>query len=143
MASRIDAVQVSMPDLHAVRLESTTLHVGVKEHYAIARVERGRSEWWSRGKLWEREPGTLQFQEPGDLHRDIRTAGPLHYQIVSFSAETIERELGRKLKFEPQLEAADPRALPFHRLHDAIEQGADRLALEVAVAEALAGLAAV
>ena len=40
-----------------------------------------------------------------------------------------------------QLESNDERAAPFHRLINAVCAGADRLSLEVAVAEALNGLA--
>jgi transcriptional regulator GlxA family with amidase domain len=40
-----------------------------------------------------------------------------------------------------QLEAADPRGAAFHRLHAAIDRGAEPFALEVAAAEALAALA--
>jgi AraC-like DNA-binding protein len=40
-----------------------------------------------------------------------------------------------------QLAAGDPRGAAFHRLHRAIAGGAERFALEVAVAEALAALA--
>ena len=42
-----------------------------------------------------------------------------------------------KVRVHPQLAAGDARGAPFQRLHDAVQAGADRLALEVAVAEAI------
>jgi transcriptional regulator GlxA family with amidase domain len=50
------------------------------------------------------------------------------------------REAG-KVVSAAQLEPGDPRARPFHRLHDAACAGADRLSLEVALAEAVAAFA--
>jgi AraC-like DNA-binding protein len=50
------------------------------------------------------------------------------------------REAG-KVVAVPHLEADDERAAPFHRLHDAVCAGADRLSLEVALAEAVATFA--
>jgi len=43
----------------------------------------------------------------------------------------------------PQLEAGDERAAPFHRLIDAVCAGVDRLALEVALVEAVSALAVI
>lgn len=48
-----------------------------------------------------------------------------------------------KVGVHPQLEAEDERGAAFQRLHDAVRTGADRLALEVAVAEAIESLARV
>jgi AraC-like DNA-binding protein len=143
MATRIDLLDVSAPGLHAVRLVSDAPHTGMKEHYAVARVESGRSEWWTRGQLWESGPGSLQIQQPGDVHRDVKREGRMVYQIVSFSIQSVESALGDRLHVQPQLAAGDERGDAFQRLHDAVQQRADRLALEVAIAEAIATFAAI
>lgn len=142
MATRAEALAVSAPGLRAVRLSTDELHAGMKERYAVARVEAGRSEWWGRGKVWRSGPGSLQLLQPGDVHRDVAHDGPRTFQIVSFPAEAVERVIG-DVRVHPQLDADDERGAPFHRLHDAVRDGADRLALEVAVAEAIAAFAAV
>jgi AraC-like DNA-binding protein len=48
-----------------------------------------------------------------------------------------------KIRIHSHLAAGDTRGAAFHRLHDAVQSGADRLALEVAVAEAISAFAAV
>jgi AraC-like DNA-binding protein len=143
MATRIDLLDVSAPGLHAVRLTSDEPYTGMKEHYAVARVESGRSEWLTRGQVWESGPGSLQIQQPGDVHRDLKRAGRIVYQIISFSSESVELTLGDRLQVQPQLAAGDERGTPFQRLHDAVQQRADRLTLDVAVAEAIAAFAAI
>lgn len=143
MATRIDLLDVSAPGLHAVRLASDAPHTGMKEHYAVARVERGHSEWWSRGQVWESGPGSLQIQQPGDVHRDVKREGRMIYQIISFSIQSVESALGARLQVLPQLAAGDERGTPFQRLHDAVQQSADRLTLEVAIVEAIAAFAAI
>jgi len=143
MATRIDLLDVSAPGLHAVRLVSDEPHTGMKEHYAVARVESGRSDWWTRGQVWESGPGSLQIQQPGDVHRDVKREGRMVYQVISFPTRSVESVQGERLHVQPQLAAADARGRPFQRLHDAVRQGADRLTLEVAVAEAIAAFAAI
>lgn len=142
MPTQIDVLPVSAPGLRAVRLVSYDPHVGMKEHYAVARVERGRSEWWSRGKVWHSAPGSLQLQGPGDVHRDLARPGPITYQIVSFAIDAVESVAG-KVALQPALAADDARGAPFQRLHVAVQRGADRFELEVAIAEAIDGFASV
>jgi AraC-like DNA-binding protein len=142
MPTRTDVLAVPVAGLRAVRLFSDKLHSGMKEHYAVARVESGRSEWWSRGKVWSSGPGALQLQQPGDVRRDLARSGPMTIQIVSFSVDSVESVTG-KIRVHPALAADDERGAPFQRLHDAVQRGADRLALEVAIAEAITALAAV
>ena len=142
MPNTSDVVPTSVPGLHAVRLTNDEPHVGMKEYYAVARVERGQSTWWSRGKVWHNEPGSLQLQGPGDVHRDLASSGPITYQIISFSIDAVESVAG-KVVVQPALSRRDPRGVPFQRLHDAVQRGADRLELEVAVAEAIDGFAAI
>jgi AraC-like DNA-binding protein len=139
MAMRREAVDVSLPDVTVVRVTSDELYSGLKEKYAIARIESGRSRWWSRGTIWEASPGCLQIQRPGDVHRDLERDGIGVFQIVSLSQNAVER-VTSKVRAEPLLGAGDPRGAPFQRLHQAVSMRAERLELEVAVAEAIAAL---
>jgi AraC-like DNA-binding protein len=137
-----DALAVSLPGLRAYRHTVAGLYAGVKHYYAVGRTERGRSEWWGRGRVWQTTPGTVQVKEPGDVHRDVRREGPTTFAVVVLPTSDIERVRDEgKVASAAQLAAGDPRALPFHRLHDAICAGADRLTLEVALAEAVATFA--
>jgi AraC-like DNA-binding protein len=129
---------VSVPGLRAFRCTTEALRAGVKQHYVVGRVERGRSEWWGRGKVWRSAPGSIQVKEPGDVHRDLAHDGPTTFTVIALPAEAIVRvrEEGTVVAL-PQLEAGDERAAPFHALHDAVCAGADRLSLEVALADAI------
>jgi AraC-like DNA-binding protein len=135
-------IPVSVPGLRAYRHTTESLHAGVKEYYAVARFERGRSEWWGRGKAWRSGPGSIHVKEPGDVHRALAHDGPTTFTVVMLPARDVARlrEEGKVLAI-PHFEADDERAAPFHRLHDAVSVGADRLSLEVALAEAIATFA--
>lgn len=135
-------LSVSVPGLRAFRCTIASLHTGIKEDYVVGRVERGRSEWWARGKVWRSAPGTIMVKEPGDVHRDLAHDGPITFTAIMLPAADIVRvrEEG-KVVAQTQLEAGDERAAPFHRLHDAVCAGADRLSVEVALAEAIATFA--
>jgi AraC-like DNA-binding protein len=102
-------------------------------------MERGRSEWWARGKVWRSAPGSIQVKEPGDVHRDLAHDGSTTFMVITLPTDEVvrARDEGKVVAF-PHLEAGDERAAPFHRLHDAVCAGADRLSLEVALAEAIA-----
>lgn len=142
MASRTSSIAVAVPGLCAVRWSVDELHTGVKAGYAIARAEVGRSAWWSRGRVWQSAPGSLLMGAPGDVCREVWRDGPGRCQIVVFPAAQVEATVGcRPLPLPPQLAAEDPRGAPFQRLHDAVAAGAERFALEVAIAEALQALA--
>lgn len=142
VAKRTDVLAVSVPGLRAVRWWTDELYAHMKETYCITRVESGRSEWWSDGKLWCSGPGSLQIKQPGDVHREVSRDGPITMQIVSLSAGTVENAIG-KARVHTQLAAGDDRGASFQRLHDAVQAGADRLALEIAVAEAIGALATI
>ena len=142
MASKKHVLSVSVPGLRALRWSSDELYLGMKETYTVTRVEAGRSSFLTRGKVWSSAPGSLRIQEPGDVVRDLSRDGPTTYQIVAFPPLTVEGVSGRVCT-RAHLAAGDPRGAPFQRLHNAVRAGADRLALEVAVAEAIAALAAV
>ena len=142
MALRTDLLALSVPGVRAGRWTSDELYTGVKETYAIGRVEAGRSRWQCGRTVWSSGPGSLQIKQPGDVHRDVSRDGPMTMQIVILAVEMVESVTG-KVRVRPQLEADDVRGAPFQRLHDAVRAGADRLALEVAVAEAISALAAI
>jgi AraC-like DNA-binding protein len=136
VAIRTQVLAVSVPGLRALRWWTDERYAGMKETYAIARVESGRSTFWSGGKVWKAGPGSLEIQQPGDVHRDVSRDGPITCQVISFPAHTVESVTG-KVRVHPQLDPGDERGAAFQRLHDAVRAGADRLALEVAVAEAI------
>jgi len=135
---------VSLPDLRAVRWTSDALHAGMKDYYAVGRVEQGRSEWWGRGKVWRSAPGCIQIKQPGDVHRDLARDGATTWTVITLPANDIARarDAGKAVVL-PQLEANDGRAEPFHRLHDAVCAGAERLVLEVVLAEAIDAFAVI
>ncbi|MFI5298152.1 MAG: helix-turn-helix domain-containing protein [Polyangiales bacterium] len=131
-------LSVSLPGLRAYRSMTKSLHAAIKEHYAIGRIEHGRSEWWARGKVWSGAPGSIHVKEPGDVHRDLALDGPVTFTAVMLPTSDVERVRDEgKVIAMPHFEAGDVRAAPFHRLHDAVCSGADRLELEVALAEAI------
>jgi len=141
MAARTHVLPVSVPGLRALRWSSDELYVGMKETYTITRIEAGRSSFFTRGKLWSSGPGSLRIQEPGDVVRELARDGPTTRQILTLPARAVEGVIG-KARIHPHLAAGDARGAAFQRLHDAVQAGADRLALEVAVAEAISAFAA-
>jgi AraC-like DNA-binding protein len=136
VASSKSVLPVSVPGLRALRWSSDELYLGMKESYTITRVETGRSSFFTRGKVWSSAAGSLRIQAPGDVVRDLARDGQATYQIVVFPPRTVEDEC-RKVYIHSHLAAGDTRGAAFHRLHDAVQAGAGRLALEVAVAEAI------
>lgn len=114
----------------------------MKEAYTITRVEAGRSSFLTRGKVWSSAPGSLRIQAPGDVVRDLARDGTATYQIVVLSPHTVEG-VNDNVHIHSHLTAGDPRGAAFHRLHDAVQAGASRLALEVAVTEATLAFAAI
>jgi AraC-like DNA-binding protein len=120
------------------------LHAGVKENYGVGRLECGRTEWWGGGKVWRSAPGSIQVKQPGDVHRDLVRDGPTTWTVITLPTSDIARLRDEsKVVATAQLEASDVRAAPFHRLFDAVGAGADRLSLEVALAEAVTAFATV
>jgi AraC-like DNA-binding protein len=127
------------PGLIAMRCTTEELGAGIKDYHAVARVETGRSEWWGRGREWRSAPGSVSLKEPEDVYRYTANDGPVTFTLVMLPEADIlrVREDGKALSL-PHLEAGDERAAPFHRLHDAVCEGADRFTLEVALAETIA-----
>lgn len=142
VATRKQLLPVSVPGLRALRWSSDELYVGMKETYTVTRVEAGRASFFTRGKVWSSAAGSLRIQEPGDFVRDLARDSPATYQIVAFPARTVE-EVNDKVCIHSHLAAGDARGAAFHRLHDAVLTGAGRLALEVAVTEAISAFAAI
>lgn len=135
---------VSLPGLRAVRAITASLHTGVKEHYGVGRIEEGHTEWWGGGRVWRSAPGCILVKQPGDVVRHLAHDGPLTFTAVMLPAAEVahvQRE-GRSVTIA-QLEPGDERAATFHRLIDAACAGADRLSLEVALAEAVSALAVI
>jgi AraC-like DNA-binding protein len=114
----------------------------MKETYTVTRVETGRSSFFTRGKVWSSAAGSLRIQAPGDVVRDLSRDGLATYQIVAFPPRAVD-DVNGKVCIHSHLAAGDPRGVAFHRLHDAVRAGADRLALEVAVAEAISAFATI
>lgn len=133
---------VASPGLRAIRWTSDKLYAGLKDYFAIGRIERGKSSFWGSGQAWDSEPGCIQIKQPGDVHRDISRDGPTTWLVLTLPADDIARvrDDGRA-SLPGQLSAGDERAAPFHRLMDATCAGADRLALDVALAEAVSAFA--
>lgn len=132
---------VALPELRAVRTTTSSLHAKMKEHYGIGRIERGDSEWWASGRAWRSTPGCILIKQPGDVHRDIARRGPTTYITIALPSACLEGH--DRAAVLSQLDADDPRAVPFRRLIDAVCARADRLELEVALAEVVGAFAAI
>lgn len=140
MAIHVEPLSVSLPGLRAMRWSSDAPTLSMKEGYCIGRVDTGRFEWWIRGRTYTSVPGVVLLLQPGDVRRDVSMDGPTTIQVVSFPAPLLA-ERGGPTRICPQLGSDDPRAEAFIRLHRALDGGADRLTLEVAVTEAIDALA--
>lgn len=138
-----EPVPVSLPELRVLRSTTFELNVCMKAHHAVAYLERGHAEWWSRGRVWSSGPGAIQLKQPGDVHRDRAYHGPVVYEVVLFPDADMARirDDGRVVA-HPHLAPTDPRGEPFRRLQRAIAARADRLTLEVAVTEAVSAFVA-
>lgn len=134
----------SVPGLRAVRTTTDELFGGMKDYFAVARTERGWLEYWSNGRVQEAGPGSVLVKQPGDVHRDVRRDGPMTFTVVHLPKDDVARARaeGGAVTF-PQLDPGDARAATIHRLHDAIDARASRLAIEVALAEVVSTLAAI
>ncbi|HTU59276.1 MAG TPA: AraC family ligand binding domain-containing protein, partial [Polyangiales bacterium] len=123
MTTSVD-IPVSMPGVRAARFMTDELHAGVKEHYAVGRVERGCTEWWGGGRVWQSKPGSIMVKQPGDVHRDLKRSPATAFTLITLPADEVERaRAGHKALAFPQLDAHDPRGRPFQRLHDAVRAG--------------------
>lgn len=135
---------LAYPGLAAVRVANNAPHIGIKEYYAVARTESGRSRYWAQGKIWDNGPGAIALKQPGHIHRDLKIDGTVVLQIIALPMKEMDavRAHGH-LSAPSHLEPGDERATAFHRLHDAVSASADRLTLEVAVTEAVAAFASI
>lgn len=132
-------IPCAAPSVRAARATTEQVGAGIKDYFAVARIESGRSHWWGRGRDWQSAPGSVQLKEPDDVYRYDAHDGPVTFTVVTLSKDDIAsvRGDGRSLGLA-HLEAGDDRAAPFHRLHDAVCAGADRFTLEVLLAETIA-----
>jgi AraC-like DNA-binding protein len=136
---RVQELTVSVPDVRAFRWSCNEPYTDVKSFYAVARVERGCTEYRAAGKRWRATPGTVVLKQPGDVHHDT-TNNAATMQVVVLPSHMIEA-VAACVRVAPQLAANDERGVAFHRVHDAIANGAERFVLEVALAEAAAAFA--
>jgi AraC-like DNA-binding protein len=137
--SRVNSVEpiaTSLPGVRAVRVTRDEPFVGMKETFLVSRMEAGHSKFWTHGKTWSAEPGSVAVFEPGDIHRDIERDGPVTFQLLFFSSPAIA-----SLDVRSCFAKGDPLGLPFQRLHDAVAARADAFTLECALAEAIAAMA--
>jgi len=124
-----------MPGVRAFRWSCDEPYTSVKTFYAVARVERGFTEYSAAGQRWRATPRTIVLKQPGDVCLATRTATTMQVVVLQLDAP--------RVRVTPQLAANDERGAAFHRVHDVIAQGAERLDLEVALAEAAAAFASV
>ncbi|HEY4181517.1 MAG TPA: AraC family transcriptional regulator [Kofleriaceae bacterium] len=134
-------IAVAAPGIRAFRWSCDGRYTGMKSFYAVGRVESGGSEYRSAGKTWRASAGTVVLKQPGDVHHDVSHAGAVTIQVVVLPTSAVAAAAGR-LRVQPQLAANDERAAAFHRLHDAIAGTHERLAIDVAVTEAVAAFTA-
>ncbi|XXY45842.1 AraC family transcriptional regulator [Sorangium sp. So ce269] len=138
----------ALPGVCVARFRSDArLHRSVKDRLATVSSESGSCEYWARGKTWTSRPGTLQIKLQGEVHRDVRRDGPSRFQIVLFDDALLDEArlaLGRRPFAPPPrlaLDEREPAGAPLARLHALLrEPGADPLALQTALAEALRAL---
>lgn len=131
---------VSSPRLRALRWTTDLLHVSVKEHHIVARLERGRVESFTAGQVFRSEPRSIHLKAPGDVYREIGRDGPGVYTIVQLRADDVAKAIDGRAAIVPHMASGDERARPFHHLVDAVLAGADHFTMEVVLAEALGAL---
>lgn len=141
MVARVQRIDVSLPGIVAIRSSVDAPYVGLKETFLLTRIETGRSEFWTHGRVWRGEPGTVIVHQPGDVHRDVLRPGPIVYQMLRLPPALVE-ELSGPVRVQSCLAAGDERGAALRRLHDAVAAGADPFALECALAEAMGTLRA-
>lgn len=134
-------LSVSLPGLRAERGTTTSPRSGVKEHYSVGRIEHGTTDWRGGGRVWRSSPGCILLKQPGDVACHLAHDGPTTFTAVTLPTGDVSRLREDRGSIPiAQLNPDDARAAPFHRLIDAVCEGADRLSLEVAVAEAIDAL---
>src|ERR1700733_11178475 len=94
MARVIESLAVALPGLRAVHTSTDEPYVGLKETFSLCRIERGRSQFWTRGRVWSGDPGTVLVQQPGDVHRDVAREGAITYQILYLPAAASDSVVG-------------------------------------------------
>jgi AraC-like DNA-binding protein len=130
----------ALPSVRAFRWTALGPHTGMKESYAVGRLERGSASVVTRGRTTDAGPRSLHVRQPGDVHRDLGRDAPVTLTVVSFAARLVDDAIG-PVRLAPLVEARDPRGAALHRLLDAAIAGAAGLGRDVAIAEAVAALA--
>ncbi len=133
---QVTHVPVAMPGLMVARTRGTELYVGIKDTFMLSRMEEGAARFWTHGREWSAERGSMVVHQPGDVHRDLARDGFVTYQIVRFAPPLVEG-VPTDVRLPPCLVGGDPRGVALHRLHEAVAANANRFALECAVAEAV------
>ena len=60
VTGRHESIALPLPGIRAGRWTINALYRGIKEAYAVSRIELGRTEWFGGGRRWESRPGELQ-----------------------------------------------------------------------------------
>ena len=141
MVFQLERLPVALPGMVAARSRGAECYIGLKDTYMITRFEEGRARFWTHGRVWEGGIGDLVLHQPGDVHRDLVRDGIVTYQIVRLAEELVAGVVADEVRAQAVIAIGDPRGAAFHRLHEAITEGADRFALECVLAEAVASLA--
>jgi AraC-like DNA-binding protein len=140
--AQVERIRLSVPGFRAVRSRIDVPYFGLKEALSIGRIESGRSEFWTHGRVWPGRPGSVVIHEPGDVHRDVSRDGPITYQFIVLPPDTLEGAV-EKTRVYSCFAVDDERGAVFQRLHDAVAANADRFTIECALTEAIGALAAV
>lgn len=124
---------------------TTQLFRGMKAHHGVSLTCAGRSISRIDGRERVQTPGTLGLAQPGQVHCNVRRDAPGAFQLLSFDAELVDDarsaldEGTRGRLVADEIDPRDERARPLRRLHDLVLSAtADRFALDVAIAEAVA-----
>lgn len=141
MAHQIDTLPVAAPGLKAARSRGNELYVGLKDTFMISRLVEGRTRFWTHGREWCAERGSVVIQQPGDVHREVERDGVATYQILRIDPSLVADAVA-DVRMHAHLPPGDARARPLHGLHEAIAAGADRFTIECALAEAVGALVA-
>jgi hypothetical protein len=142
MGHQVAVLPVSTPSLKATRSRGAERYVGgLKDSFMISRLDEGRTRFWTHGCEWRAVTGSIVVHQPGDVHREVERDGFATYQILRIDSQLVG-QTSAGVRMHACLEPGDPRARPMHELQDAVAAGADRFALECALAEAIGAMVA-
>jgi AraC-like DNA-binding protein len=121
------------------------LFSSVKDRVATVHTTAGHGELWAHGRVWPSGPEAVHVKLPGELHRDLRRVGPARFQVVLFDDALLDEarqalDRDRSPPSRVALDVASPAGAALAVLHQRLDEGAEPLALETALAEGLAAL---